>query len=94
MVVCPKCGCEIAEPKKSWKMACKPDKAGIKTELTIGLYYCGKCKTSFKKALNKKRVSEENEDTEEGKIVKKTLELRERFNMEEIKHIKNSLKKK
>jgi len=36
---CPKCGKEVA-PKKTWKMAGKPDKTGKGMELTIGLCDC------------------------------------------------------
>jgi hypothetical protein len=39
MAKCPTCGKEV-EPKKSWKMAGKPDKAGKRIELTIGLCEC------------------------------------------------------
>jgi len=37
---CPKCGREVANPKKSWKMAGRPDKAGKRVELAIGLFDC------------------------------------------------------
>jgi hypothetical protein len=36
MAKCPICGKEV-QPKKTWKMAGRPDKAGKRTELTIGL---------------------------------------------------------
>ena len=36
MAKCPKCGKEVA-PKKTWKMAGRPDKTGKRMELTIGL---------------------------------------------------------
>jgi len=54
MAKCPKCGAEVSTPKKSWKMAGKPDKSGKRTELTIGLYqHCGK---TFRSALAKKKI--------------------------------------
>jgi hypothetical protein len=43
MARCPRCGAEVATPRKTWKMAGRPDKSGKRTQLTIGLYYhCGK----------------------------------------------------
>jgi hypothetical protein len=54
MAKCPKCGAEVSTPKKSWKMAGRPDKSGKRTELTIGLYqHCGK---SFRKTIAKKKI--------------------------------------
>jgi hypothetical protein len=54
MAKCPKCGAEVSTPKKSWKMAGKPDKSGKRTELTIGLYqHCGK---SFRSTIAKKKI--------------------------------------
>ena len=37
MAKCPKCGTEISKPKKTWKMAGRPDKAGKRMQLEIGL---------------------------------------------------------
>ena len=51
---CPKCG-EPHEPKKSWKMAGRPDKQGQRLQLTIGLYTCPKHGT-FRKVLEKKKI--------------------------------------
>jgi len=51
---CPKCG-ELFEPKKTWKMAGRPDKKGKRTELHIGLYKCPKHKT-FRKVLEKRKI--------------------------------------
>jgi len=54
MAKCPKCGMEVATPRKSWKMAGRPDKSGKRTELTIGLYdHCGK---TFRAVLAKKKI--------------------------------------
>ena len=54
MAKCPKCGTEVANARKTWKMAGRPDKNGKRNELTIGLYdHCGK---SFRKVLAKKKV--------------------------------------
>jgi hypothetical protein len=53
MAKCPKCGKEVS-PKKTWKMAGKPDKSGKRTELTIGLHEC--CGKSFRSTLAKKKI--------------------------------------
>jgi NAD-dependent SIR2 family protein deacetylase len=53
MAKCPKCGKEV-QPKKTWKMAGKPDKAGKRTELTIGLCEC--CGKTFRTTLGKKKI--------------------------------------
>jgi hypothetical protein len=54
MAKCPSCGKEVANAKKTWKMAGKPDKKGKRTQLTIGLYEC--CDKSFRKVLDKKKI--------------------------------------
>jgi hypothetical protein len=56
MVKCKNCGAEVAKPRKSWKMAGRPDKAGKKTQLTIGLFDCPSCNKSFKVVLNKQKI--------------------------------------
>jgi uncharacterized protein with PIN domain len=53
MAKCPTCGKEV-QPKKTWKMAGKPDKQGKRTELTIGLCEC--CGKSFRVTLNKVKI--------------------------------------
>jgi len=54
MAKCPKCGMEVSTPKKTWKMAGRPDKQGKRTELTIGLFqHCGK---TFRSVLNKRKI--------------------------------------
>jgi len=54
MAKCPKCGTEVANSRKTWKMAGRPDKSGKRTELTIGLYdHCGK---SFRSVLAKRKI--------------------------------------
>ena len=58
MVKCRHCGAEVAKERKSWKMAGRPDKAGKRTELTIGLFDCPSCNKSFKFVLNKQVVVE------------------------------------
>jgi hypothetical protein len=37
-------------------MAGRPDKAGKRTELTIGLFDCPSCSKTFKKVLNKQKI--------------------------------------
>ncbi len=52
----PKCGTEVAKPKKSWKMAGRPDKTGKRIQLEIGLYECPKCGNVFREVLSKKKI--------------------------------------
>jgi DNA-directed RNA polymerase subunit RPC12/RpoP len=53
---CPKCGADVPKPKKSWKMAGRPDKAGKRMELEIGLYECQKCHKQFREVLSKRKI--------------------------------------
>jgi len=53
---CPKCGTEVAKPKKTWKMAGRPDKTGKRMQLEIGLYECTKCGNTFREVLSKQKV--------------------------------------
>jgi len=53
MAKCPQCGKEV-QPKKTWKMAGRPDKSGKRTELTIGLCEC--CGKTFRATLDKKKI--------------------------------------
>jgi len=52
---CPKCGVEIAEPKKTWKMAGRPDKKGKRLQLHIGLFECPK-HGAFRAVLAKQKI--------------------------------------
>jgi hypothetical protein len=54
MAKCPDCGKEVKTAKKTWKMAGKPDKAGKRTQLTIGLFEC--CGKTFRQVLDKKKI--------------------------------------
>ena len=56
MAKCPKCGTETAKPKKTWKMAGRPDKAGKRMQLEIGLYECPKCGNVFREVLSKQKI--------------------------------------
>jgi predicted RNA-binding Zn-ribbon protein involved in translation (DUF1610 family) len=56
MAKCPKCGTETPKPKKTWKMAGRPDKAGKRMQLEIGLYECPKCGKVFREVLSKKKI--------------------------------------
>ena len=51
---CPKCK-ELFEPKKTWKMAGRPDRKGKRLQLHIGLYKCPKHGT-FRKVLGKRKI--------------------------------------
>ena len=53
---CPKCGGEVADPRKTWKMAGRPDKTGKKVELTIGLFDCPSCNKPFRVVLDKRKI--------------------------------------
>jgi len=55
MAKCPKCGTEIVEPNKTWKMAGRPDKRGKRLQLHIGLYKCPKHGT-FRSVLAKQKI--------------------------------------
>jgi len=56
MAKCPKCKGEVANPRKRWTMAGRPDKSGKKVELTIGLFDCPKCKKAFRVVLGKRKI--------------------------------------
>lgn len=56
MAKCPKCGTEVSKPRKTWKMAGRPDKMGKRMQLTIGLFDCPGCKKSFRVVLDKKKI--------------------------------------
>ena len=56
MPKCKNCGAEVATSRKTWKMAGRPDKAGKRTQLTIGLFDCPSCNKSFKVVLNKQKI--------------------------------------
>ena len=52
---CPKCSRKF-EPKKSWKMAGRPDKNGKRFQLHIGLYECPEHGT-YRKVLDKRKIA-------------------------------------
>lgn len=54
MAECPKCK-QIFKPKKTWKMAGRPDKKGKRFQLHIGFYICPKDGT-FRKVLGKRKI--------------------------------------
>ncbi|MEM2675607.1 MAG: chorismate-binding protein [Candidatus Bathyarchaeia archaeon] len=56
MAKCPKCGTQVANPRKKWTMAGRPDKSGKRMQLEIGLFDCPKCKKPFREVLSKKKV--------------------------------------
>jgi len=51
---CPDCK-KFFEPKKTWKMAGRPDKKGKRLQLHIGFYRCPKDGT-FRKVLGKRKI--------------------------------------
>jgi len=52
---CPKCGKEVSEPKKTWKMAGRQDKKGKRLQLHIGIFECPKHGT-FRTVLRKQKI--------------------------------------
>jgi len=56
MAKCPKCGTVVNTPKKKWTMAGRPDKAGKRIQLEIGLFDCPKCHKPFREVLSKKKI--------------------------------------
>jgi uncharacterized protein with PIN domain len=56
MPKCPKCGTEVRNPKKQWKMAGRPDSQGKRMQLEIGLFDCPHCAKPFRVVLNKKKI--------------------------------------
>jgi len=54
-IKCPKCETEVAEPKKTWMMAGRPDKEGKRQQLQIGLFECPQ-HGNFRKVLNKQKI--------------------------------------
>jgi predicted RNA-binding Zn-ribbon protein involved in translation (DUF1610 family) len=80
---CPKCGEEIARPRKTWKMTTRPDKKGNRLQLQIGLFQCPK-HGAFRKALEKRRIPSttpfkakvKKRATKEAKEAKKTKRTR------------------
>jgi len=56
MAKCPKCGTEVSKPRKQWKLAGRPDKAGKRLQLEIGLFYCPKGHGAFRSVLSKKKI--------------------------------------
>ncbi len=69
---CPKCGAEIAAPKKTWKMAGRPNKKGERLQLHIGLFECPK-HGNFRKALSKQKISTQQTVSRQTKKRKKAL---------------------
>jgi len=53
---CPKCGSDIAVARKSWMMAGRPDKAGKRLQMEIGLFDCPRCKKPFRVVLSKRKI--------------------------------------
>lgn len=54
MTKCPKCGTLVSPPMKKWTMVGRPDKAGKRVQLEIGLFDCSRCKRSFRGIVSKK----------------------------------------
>lgn len=52
---CPKCRTQVAEPRKTWKMAGRPDRKGKRLQLHIGLFECPK-HGAFRIVLGKQKI--------------------------------------
>lgn len=57
---CPACGVQTL-PVKTWKMAGRPSKTGVRQQLTIGHYRCPRCSKTFRRMLFKERIREREE---------------------------------
>ena len=55
IVECPECGTQT-NPVKTWKMAGRPSKTGVRLQLTIGFYKCNNCRKSFRKVIKKEKI--------------------------------------
>jgi len=53
---CPVCGVQTL-PVKTWKMAGRPSKAGVRLQLTIGHYRCHSCHKTFRRVLAKEKIN-------------------------------------
>lgn len=56
MAKCPRCGGEVAAPRKRWTMAGRPDKSGKRVQLEIGIFNCLRCNKPFRAVLSKRKV--------------------------------------
>lgn len=56
MAKCPRCGKDISRPRKTWKMAGRPDRTGKRMQLEIGLFDCPKCNKAYRAVLSKKKI--------------------------------------
>ncbi len=56
MAKCPKCGGNVASPRKTWKMAGRPDRTGKRMQLEIGLFDCPRCNKPFRVVLSKRKI--------------------------------------
>ncbi len=52
---CPKCGTEIPQPQKTWKMTGRPNKKGEALQLQIGFFQCPK-HGAFRAVLGKQKI--------------------------------------
>jgi hypothetical protein len=52
---CPECS-TLSKPTKTWQMTGRPSKSGERLKLTIALYKCGNCDSTFRKAIKKEKI--------------------------------------
>ncbi|MFQ6068713.1 MAG: hypothetical protein ACE5KD_04125 [Candidatus Bathyarchaeia archaeon] len=87
---CPQCGLEVAKPKKTWKMAGRPDRKGKRLQLHIGLYKCPKHGV-FRIVLSKKKIKAR--EPKRRRITKEKM-LKKRIKMKRAAEEKKKKKKK
>ena len=81
---CPKCGVEL-KPKKTWKMAGRPNRQGESLQLHIGLFSCPK-HGSFRSVLGKQKIK--------GQIRKRQTRKKKRVSVKRDARKKRAVKRK
>ena len=66
---CKKCSFESFKPRKTWKMAGRPDRKGMRLQLLIGLYDCPKHGV-FRVALEKTKIPDTGSTQRKKKAAK------------------------
>jgi len=93
--ICPKCNVGIYSPKKSWKMAGRPNKKGIRTQLQIGLFKCPE-HGFFRVVLGKSRIQTKTQTTAPKKQIQKRKKAKSRAPKRRVakkKHVGSAKKK-
>jgi len=72
---CPKCGVEVAKPRKTWKMAGRPNRKGERVQLHIGLFKCPK-HGAFRTVLGKQKIPAPTSVSKQAKKKRKPAKKR------------------